>query len=71
MGFDGLERWLKWLRALPILAENQDLLPTNNMVAQNHLKLQLQGIGCPLLASGLTKHAYDIHAYLQAKHSSV
>lgn len=62
MGFDGLERWLKWLRALPILAENQDLLPTNNMVAQNHLKLQLQGIGCPLLASMDTRHTHVAHA---------
>lgn len=41
----------QWLRAMAALEENLGSIPSTRMATKNYLKLQFQGIWCPLLAS--------------------
>lgn len=54
-----------WLRELAALVEDPGLVSSTQMVTHNHLQLQLQGIQCPLLASG----THMMHTYMQTKHT--
>jgi hypothetical protein len=51
----------QWLRTLAALTEDLGLVPSAHMVVYNHLKLQFQGIRCPLLNFVGTMHAGDTH----------
>lgn len=42
---------VQWLRALPVLAEDEGFIPSTRVSAQKHLQLQFQGVLCPLLTS--------------------
>lgn len=51
--------------------EDISLFLNTHIVACNHLKLQFQGILCPLLTSMDTRHIHGTHAYIHThkKHS--
>lgn len=56
----------QWLRAFAALVEDPGLVPSTHMTSYNCLKLQFQGISCPLFT---LEHQYkcDAHTYLQTK----
>jgi hypothetical protein len=54
------------LRSLSALAEDPHLVPSTDITAYNHPKLQLQKIWCPLLVSKATKHTYGTLMHTQA-----
>lgn len=51
------------LRTLVTLPEDSGSIPSTHMAVYKHLKLQFQGIQCPIVASISTRHKHGIKTY--------
>ena len=65
----GAGEMAQWLRALAALAEDLGSVPRAHIEAHNLPITPFPGDPKPLLITIGARHVYDMHTYMQAKHS--